>query len=86
MTALPNLDLGKRAADEDLLARSALYEDLLRKHKIDFSHYANTWVSSGMKTKFKESEDSSSVSAVSTTSLPDAKTDPLKRNMAYVEE
>ncbi len=30
----------KRAADEDLLARLALYEDLMRKYNVDFTHYA----------------------------------------------
>ncbi|KAH6961983.1 hypothetical protein BKA56DRAFT_636976 [Ilyonectria sp. MPI-CAGE-AT-0026] len=46
----------KRAADEDLLARLALYEDLMRKHKIDFTRYANTWVPSGLEAKLGESD------------------------------
>ncbi|KAI0843642.1 hypothetical protein F5Y06DRAFT_8274 [Hypoxylon sp. FL0890] len=34
----------KRAGDEDLLARLAVYEDLMRKHNVDFSRYTHTWV------------------------------------------
>lgn len=32
----------KRAAEEDLLARLAQYANLMRKHNVEFSHYANT--------------------------------------------
>ncbi|RAK97339.1 C6 zinc finger domain-containing protein [Aspergillus ibericus CBS 121593] len=34
----------KRAADEELLARIARYEDLMREHNIDFESYTHTWV------------------------------------------
>ncbi|KAF7563735.1 hypothetical protein G7046_g384 [Stylonectria norvegica] len=34
----------KRHADEDLVARLALYEELMRKHHVDFTSYAQTWV------------------------------------------
>ncbi|KAK7402581.1 hypothetical protein QQX98_011686 [Neonectria punicea] len=46
----------KRAADEDLLVRLGLYEDLMRKHNVDFAHCANTWVSSGLEGRLKESD------------------------------
>jgi hypothetical protein len=39
----------KRAGDEDVLNRLAQYEDLMRKHNIDFSCYAKTWVQSNVK-------------------------------------
>jgi len=76
----------KRAADEDLLARLTLYEDLLRKHNIDFSHYANTWVPSGLEVQLKESESSSPIPVMSTTSLPNPKTYLSKENRVYLEE
>jgi hypothetical protein len=38
----------KRPADDDLLARLANYEDLMRKHKVDFSPY-DTWIPSGLE-------------------------------------
>ncbi|KAF4966874.1 hypothetical protein FSARC_5487 [Fusarium sarcochroum] len=41
----------KRAADEDLLARLAQYEELMQKHNIDYTQHANIWVSSGMEAK-----------------------------------
>lgn len=34
----------KRAADQDLLVRLAQYEDLMRKHNVDFTQHANIWV------------------------------------------
>ncbi|KAK7428261.1 hypothetical protein QQZ08_005158 [Neonectria magnoliae] len=46
----------KRAADEDLLIRLGLYEDLMRKHNVDFTHCANTWVSSGLEGRLKGSD------------------------------
>ncbi|KAI5459127.1 hypothetical protein BGZ63DRAFT_390329 [Mariannaea sp. PMI_226] len=45
----------KRAADEELLARLTRYEDLMKKHGIDFTPYANTWVSSGLEIKYEKS-------------------------------
>ncbi|OJJ45916.1 hypothetical protein ASPZODRAFT_152870 [Penicilliopsis zonata CBS 506.65] len=41
----------KRAADEELLARIARYEQLMRRHHIDFAPYANTWVSCSSSTE-----------------------------------
>jgi hypothetical protein len=75
----------KRAADEDLLARLALYEDLMRKHNIDFTHYANTWVPSGLEVKLKESDSQSPVSVMSATSRPNSKTYPSENTTANLE-
>lgn len=52
----------KRAADEDLLIRLARYEDLMRKHNVDFAQYANTWVSSEIEANAKETDSQSAVS------------------------
>ncbi|RGP81254.1 transcription factor [Fusarium longipes] len=41
----------KRAADEELLAKLAQYEDLMQKNGIDYSQHANVWVSSGLEAK-----------------------------------
>ncbi|KAF5006010.1 hypothetical protein FDECE_7584 [Fusarium decemcellulare] len=49
----------KRAVDDDLLARLSQYEDLMRKHNIDFTHYANIWVPSGLEPRVKESDSPS---------------------------
>ena len=57
----------KRAADEDLLVRLARYEDLMRKHNVDFAPYVNTWVPSGLEGKLKEADSESEVSIWSTT-------------------
>ncbi|KAF7555491.1 hypothetical protein G7Z17_g2113 [Cylindrodendrum hubeiense] len=65
----------KRAADEDLLARIALYEDLMRKQNIDFTHHANTWVSPWSEPKLKESNSEKSASVTSATS-PSSKDNP----------
>ncbi|KFH47335.1 hypothetical protein ACRE_018350 [Hapsidospora chrysogenum ATCC 11550] len=43
---------GKRAADEDLLARLVLYEDPMRRHRIDFTGLTNFWASSGLERRF----------------------------------
>ena len=75
----------KRAADEDLLARLAMYEDLMRKHNIDFAHYANTWVPSGLEVKLKESDSQSPVSVMSATSRPNSETCASKNTTANVE-
>ncbi|GCB21233.1 uncharacterized transcriptional regulatory protein C139.03 [Aspergillus awamori] len=45
----------KRAADEELLARLARYEELMRKHNIDFSSHAHCWIPSNQKTQPKVS-------------------------------
>ncbi|KIX10125.1 uncharacterized protein Z518_01206 [Rhinocladiella mackenziei CBS 650.93] len=55
----------KRAADDELFARLARYEDLMRKHNVDFTHYANTWVSSGLEMKLKDNDSHSPVSHIS---------------------
>ncbi|KAI1372459.1 hypothetical protein F4677DRAFT_263499 [Hypoxylon crocopeplum] len=62
----------KRAGDEDLLARLALYEDLMRKHNVDFSRYTHTWIPSAPELKLKESDSQSPVSVISATSRPDS--------------
>jgi hypothetical protein len=41
----------KRAADEDLLARLAQYEELMQSNRIDYTQHTNVWVSSGLETK-----------------------------------
>ncbi|KAF5970348.1 transcription factor [Fusarium coicis] len=41
----------KRAADEDLLARLAKYEELMKKSGVDYSQHANVWVESGLEAK-----------------------------------
>ncbi|KPM42801.1 hypothetical protein AK830_g3739 [Neonectria ditissima] len=64
----------KRAADEDLLARLALYEDLMRKHSVDFTHCANTWVSEGLEGKLLKDSDSQSPAPI--TSFPKENTAP----------
>jgi len=75
----------KRTADEDLLARLALYEDLLRKHNVDFDHYANTWIPSGLEVKVKEVLFQSPASVMSVTSRPNSKTYLSENTMANGE-
>ncbi|SPJ79180.1 uncharacterized protein FTOL_07571 [Fusarium torulosum] len=41
----------KRAADEDLLARIAQYEQLMRENGIDYTQHANVWVPSALTPK-----------------------------------
>lgn len=74
----------KRAADEDLLARLALYEDLMRKHQIDFTRYANTWVPSGLEAKLGESGGQILVPIMSAAS-PQAKDYPSDTSASNVE-
>lgn len=38
-----------RAADADLVARLVLYEDLMRRHRIDFTGLTNFWASPGLE-------------------------------------
>ncbi|GKZ82894.1 hypothetical protein AnigIFM56816_007720 [Aspergillus niger] len=45
----------KRAADEELHARLFRYEELMRKHNIDFSSHAHCWIPSNQKTQPKVS-------------------------------
>ena len=54
----------KRAADEDLLARLANYEDLMRKNNVDFSRHATTWATPGLE-KINKNVDTSEGSPVS---------------------
>ncbi|GLA62043.1 hypothetical protein AtubIFM55763_007258 [Aspergillus tubingensis] len=50
----------KRAADEELLARLARYEELMRSHNIDFSSHTHTWIPSNQKSQPKESHSADS--------------------------
>lgn len=43
----------KRAADEELLARISRYEALMRRHNIDYSEAAHTWITSGPEGRVK---------------------------------
>jgi hypothetical protein len=52
----------KRAADGELLARLARYEDLMRQHNVDFTQHANTWVSPGIEAKAKDTDSQRPVS------------------------
>lgn len=52
----------KRAADEELLERLALYEELMRKHDVDFAQTTNTPRRSRPEVKAKEQEQDSHVS------------------------
>ncbi|KAK5342114.1 hypothetical protein LTR98_002908 [Exophiala xenobiotica] len=73
----------KRPADDHLLARLATYEDLMRKHKVDFSHY-DTWIPSGLEVKQKESEVQSPASIFFATSHS-TKTCPSENIAANLE-
>ncbi|KAK9797633.1 putative Zn(2)-C6 fungal-type domain-containing protein [Seiridium cardinale] len=61
----------KRAADEDLTTRLAIYEDLMRQHNLDFSRYTHTWVPSLSNSSFDESHHNSPMSVKSATTRPD---------------
>src|ERR1700753_1537959 len=54
----------RRAADEDFFVRLAQYEDLMRKHNVDFSHYANAWVPSVLEFKMSQSDSQSPASVL----------------------
>ncbi|PYH90939.1 hypothetical protein BO71DRAFT_421921 [Aspergillus ellipticus CBS 707.79] len=60
----------KRAADEELLARLARYEDLMRQHNVDFTPYANVWVPSGLEEHIKETSQSPAPIITTPTRLP----------------
>lgn len=47
----------KRAADGDLLARIARYEDLMRQNGVDYAPYANVWVPSGLEKEQNEQDE-----------------------------
>ncbi|OHF03889.1 fungal specific transcription factor [Colletotrichum orchidophilum] len=53
----------KRAADEELLARLASYEDLMRKHKVDFVPYSHGWITSGPQGQIKQDDSRTTTSA-----------------------
>ncbi len=56
----------KRAANDELITRLAQYEELMRKHDIDFTNYANPWVPSGLETKVEASNPLTPTTAPST--------------------
>ncbi|VTO92923.1 unnamed protein product [Fusarium graminearum] len=58
----------KRAADEELLARLAQYEELMRNNGIDYTHHANVWVSPASGTK-PERDTSADVDSPAPTEL-----------------
>ncbi|OTA52370.1 hypothetical protein K449DRAFT_391470 [Hypoxylon sp. EC38] len=76
----------KRAGDEDLLARLALYEDLMRKHNVDFSRYTHTWVPETPKPKLKESDSQSSAPPISATHHPDSRSHIFKNATENAEQ
>lgn len=45
----------------------------MRKHDVDFSHCANTWVPNGLETKLEGGDAQSPVAALSATSRPTSK-------------
>jgi hypothetical protein len=47
----------KRAADEDLLARLAVYEELMKKNGVDFTQHVNVWRSSGLENKVEDGDE-----------------------------
>ncbi|KAH8895409.1 hypothetical protein GQ53DRAFT_715071 [Thozetella sp. PMI_491] len=55
----------KRAGDEELLGRLAAYEDLMRRHNIDFGRYANTWMPSTLDVKLRDIDPQTPVSMIS---------------------
>lgn len=75
----------RRAADEDLLARLAQYEDLMRKHNVDFSRYANAWVPSGLELKMSQSDSQSPASVMPAVSRPNLNNYPVRDTTADVE-
>jgi hypothetical protein len=75
----------RRAADEDLLARLAQYEDLMRKHNVDFSHYANDWVPSGVKLKTSQDDSQNSASTILAVSHPNSNNYLIRDTAADVE-
>ncbi|KAI0121110.1 hypothetical protein BJ170DRAFT_145692 [Xylariales sp. AK1849] len=74
----------KRAADDDLLTRLAIYEDLMRKNNIDFSRYAHTWVPPTPELILKGSESQSPASMISATSRAVSAACPPKNDTTEV--
>ncbi|KAH7120403.1 fungal-specific transcription factor domain-containing protein [Dactylonectria estremocensis] len=75
----------KRAADEDLLARLARYEDLMRENNVDFAHCANTWVPSGLEAQGKDSNVQTPISTIPGVSGPKSSSSPLERPTANTQ-
>ncbi|KAI1139875.1 hypothetical protein F5Y05DRAFT_334812 [Hypoxylon sp. FL0543] len=75
----------KRAGDEDLLARLALYEDLMRKNNIDFSRFTYTWVPETPDPKLKESNSQSPAPLISARSHSDSRLGPPENMRVDVE-
>ncbi|KAI0112742.1 hypothetical protein F4776DRAFT_656784 [Hypoxylon sp. NC0597] len=76
----------KRTGDEDLLARLALYEDLMRKHNVDFSRYTHTWVPETPNPKLKESSSQSPAPPISVNRHPDSRLHIPENATADVEQ
>jgi hypothetical protein len=76
----------KRAGDEELLSRLASYEDLMRKHNIDFSHYANAWVPSALELTLRDGDPQIPVSVISAKSPLDEKTLAPEKTAANTEQ
>ena len=55
----------KRAANDELFRRLARYEDLMRKHNVDFTDQANEWVPSGLEAQSDEYHSKTPESAAS---------------------
>ena len=64
----------KRVADEELLNRLALYEDLLRKHSIEITQPANTRNPPKLEVNLRESDCQSPKSLVNPAPHPNLKT------------
>ncbi|KAL1866129.1 hypothetical protein VTK73DRAFT_4874 [Phialemonium thermophilum] len=70
----------KRAQDESLLARLAAYEDLMRKHNVDFSSLAATWVASGFEVKPKHMAAHYPVATTHLGAIPSCHTSPIHQS------
>ena len=68
----------KRAADEELVNRLALYEGLLRKHSIEITQPINTWIPSRLEGKLGGSDCHNSDSLLAPALNPNLKTNPLE--------
>ncbi|KAK1622809.1 fungal-specific transcription factor [Colletotrichum phormii] len=68
----------KRAADEELLARLAAYEDLMRKHNVDFASHSHGWITSGPQGQIKQDKSGTMFSATSPLDHQGSTTQTLK--------
>ncbi|KAF7554345.1 hypothetical protein G7Z17_g2987 [Cylindrodendrum hubeiense] len=75
----------KRVADEDLLARLARYEDLMRKNNIDYTQSANTWVPSGLEAKSDYTDIQSPIPVVLADAHPSSNTCPSENSSANAQ-